>query len=93
MGRMKELCIQVIEANNGEIPGEMTIEDVIRMEELKIFEWEHYEREQQKLRLQQIKLENPREITKVAKTEQFWEEELRKEQQRTIIKEHIKKKQ
>jgi hypothetical protein len=93
MGRMKELCLQIMEANDGEIPGEMTISDVRRMDELKIFEWEYYEREQQRLRLQQLKLENPREITKVAKTEQFWEEELRKEQQRTIIKEHIKKKQ
>lgn len=90
---MKELCLQIMEANDGEIPGEMTISDVRRMDELKIFEWEYYEREQQRLRLQQLKLENPREITKVAKTEQFWEEELRKEQQRTIIKEHIKKKQ
>jgi len=92
MGRMKELCLQVMEANNGEIPSEVTLGDIRRMEELQIFEWEYYEREQQKIRLQQIKLDNPREITKVAKTEQFWEEELRKEQQRAIIKEHTKKK-
>ena len=90
MGRMKELCVQVMDANNGEIPSEITIGDIIRMEELKMFEWEQYEREQQKIRLQQVKLDNPREITKVAKTEQFWEEELRKEQQRKIIKEHTK---
>jgi hypothetical protein len=92
MGRMKELCLQIMEANDGEIPNEVTLSDVRRMEELQIFEWEYYEREQQKIRLQQLKLDNPREITKVAKTEHFWEEELRKEQQRAIIKEHTKKK-
>jgi hypothetical protein len=86
MGRMKELCLQVMEANDGEIPGEMTIGDVRRMEELQIFEWEQYEREQEKLRLQRIKLENPREITKVAKTQDFWETELRQGQNRRIKK-------
>ena len=86
MGRMKELCLQVMEANDGEIPGEMTIGDVIRMEELQIFEWEYYEREQQRLRLQQLKLENPREITKVAKVKDFWEEELRQGKNRRLKK-------
>jgi hypothetical protein len=90
MGRMKELCLQIMEANEGEIPGEMTISDVRRMDELQIFEWEYYEREQQRLRLQEIKLDTPREITKVAKTEQFWEEELRREQQRQITQEYTK---
>ena len=90
MGRMKELCLQIMEANNGEIPGEMTIEDIKRMEDLQMFEWKQYEGEQQRLRLQQIKLQNPREITKVAQTEQFWEEELRREQQRQITKEYTK---
>jgi hypothetical protein len=84
MGRMKELCLQIMEANEGEIPGEMTISDVRRMDELQIFEWEYYER------LQEIKLDTPREITKVAKTEQFWEEELRREQQRQITQEYTK---
>ena len=83
---MKELCLQVMEANDGEIPGEMTIGDVIRMEELQIFEWEYYEREQQKIRLQQVKLDNPREITKVAKVKDFWEEELRQGKNRRLKK-------
>jgi hypothetical protein len=86
MGRMKELCLQIMEANDGEIPGEMTIGDVRRMDELKIFEWEYYEREQQRLRLQQLKLENPREITKVAKVKDFWEQELRQGQNRRTKK-------
>ena len=86
MGRMKELCLQVMEANNGEIPDEITIGDIIKMEELKMFEWEQYEREQQKIRLQQIKLANPREITKVAKVKEFWEEELRQGKNRRTKK-------
>jgi hypothetical protein len=86
MGRMKELCLQVMEANNGEIPGEVTLGDIKRMEELQIFEWEYYEREQQKIRLQQLKLDNPREITKVAKVKEFWEEELRQGKNRRTKK-------
>lgn len=86
MGRMKELCLQVMEANNGEIPNEVTLGDIKRMEELQIFEWEYYEREQQKIRLQQLKLENPREITKVAKVKDFWEEELRQGKNRRTKK-------
>lgn len=86
MGRMKELCLQVMEANNGEIPNEVTLGDIKRMEELQIFEWEYYEREQQRLRLQQLKLENPREITKVAKVKDFWEEELRQGKNRRTKK-------
>lgn len=86
MGRMKELCLQVMEANNGEIPSEVTLGDIRRMEELQIFEWEYYEREQQKIRLQQLKLDNPREITKVAKVKEFWEEELRQGKNRRTKK-------
>jgi len=86
MGRMKELCLQIMEANDGEIPGEMTIGDVRRMEELQIFEWEYYEKEQERIRLQQLKLENPREITKVAKVKDFWEQELRQGQNRRTKK-------
>ena len=86
MGRMKELCLQIMEANDGEIPNEVTLLDVRRMEELQIFEWEYYEREQQKIRLQQLKLDNPREITKVAKVKEFWEEELRQGKNRRTKK-------
>ena len=74
---MKELCLQIMEANDGEIPGEMTLGDVKRMEELQIFEWQEYEREQEKIRLFRIKQENPREITKTAEVREYWEEELR----------------
>tara|TARA_R110001592_G_C12816963_1_gene718603 strand:+ start:381 stop:596 length:216 start_codon:yes stop_codon:yes gene_type:complete len=42
MGRMKELCIDIMNANNGELPKELTIEDVNRMREWKIFNWREY---------------------------------------------------
>lgn len=49
MGRMKEVCIQIMEANNG-IPEGMTIADVARMKDLEIFEWKEYEHKQEKIR-------------------------------------------
>lgn len=65
MGRMKELCIQIMSANDGVIPREMTISDVKRMDELQIFEWEEYEREQAKIRLQHIESKNSRKASEV----------------------------
>lgn len=86
MGRMKEVYMQIMQANQGEIPEGITIADVAKMKELEIFNWEQYEREQEKVRLFRIKQENPREITKVAQVREFWEEELRKGQNRRITK-------
>jgi hypothetical protein len=82
MGRMKEIYMQIMQANQGEVPEGITIADVARMKELEIFNWEQYEREQEKIRLFRVKQENPREITKVAQVREFWEEELRKSQNR-----------
>lgn len=82
MGRMKEVYMQIIQANEGEVPEELTIADVARMKELEIFNWEQYEREQEKIRVFRVKQENPREITKVAQVRDYWEEELRKGQNR-----------
>jgi hypothetical protein len=56
----------------------MTISDMARMKELEIYNWEEYEREQEKIRVFRVKQENPREITKVAQVREYWEEELRK---------------
>lgn len=70
MGRMKELCIQIMSANDGVIPMEMTISDVKRMEELQIFEWQEYEREQEKRRLQRVKSENTRKASEVEQAAQ-----------------------
>jgi hypothetical protein len=86
MGRMKEVYMQIIQANEGEVPEELTIADVARMKELEIFNWEQYEREQERIRVFRIKQENPREIAKVAQTREFWEKELRKGQIRAITK-------
>jgi hypothetical protein len=77
MGRMKEVYMQIMQANDGEVPGELTIADIARMKELEIFNWQEYEREQEKIRVFRVKQENPREITKVAQVKAFWEEELR----------------
>ena len=82
MGRMKEIYMQIMQANQGEVPEELTISDVARMKELEIFNWEQYEREQEKIRVFRVKQENPREITKVAQVRDYWEEELRKSQNR-----------
>lgn len=78
MGRMKEIYMQIMQANQGEVPEGITIADVARMKELEIFNWEQYEREQEKIRVFRVKQENPREIVKAAQAREFWEEELRK---------------
>ena len=42
MGRMKDLFIDICNANNGELPKELTIEDANRMREWQIFNWKEY---------------------------------------------------
>ena len=67
MGRMKEVCIQIMNANDG-IPEGMTIEDVVRMKDLEIYNWQEYEREQEKKRVKFSESENTGEIKKVSQT-------------------------
>jgi hypothetical protein len=86
MGRMKEIYMRVMHENDGQVPEEMTIADMARMKELEIYNWEEYEREQEKIRLFRVKQENPREIAKVAQVREYWEEELRKGKIRRIAK-------
>lgn len=64
MGRMKEVCIQIINDNGG-IPEDMTIGDVSRMRELEIYNWREYERQQEKTREQFNQSENPGETGKI----------------------------
>ena len=64
MGKMKEVCIQIIEANGGIPPG-MTIEDVVRMQDWNVYQWQEYEREQKKARAKHFESENPREADKI----------------------------
>jgi len=42
MGHMKNLYIDICNANNGEIPIELTIKDANRMREWQIFNWKEY---------------------------------------------------
>lgn len=86
MGRMKEYYMEIMEANDGKVPEELTIADIARMKELRIFNWQEYEREQEKVRVFRVKQENPREITKIAQTREYWEEELRKGKIRRVSK-------
>jgi hypothetical protein len=86
MGRMKEYYMEIMEANDGKLPEELTIADIARMKELRIFNWQEYEREQEKIRVFRIKQENPREITKAAQVREFWEEELRQGKNRRLKK-------
>ena len=64
MGKMKEICMEIIEANEG-IPEGMTIADVARMKELEMYNWEEYEQQQEKNRVQSLKSENPKEAKKI----------------------------
>jgi len=70
---MKEVCIQIMEANGG-IPEGMTIADVARMKDLEIYNWQEYERQQEKNRFYSNQSENSGEITKVEQTEQLFRE-------------------
>lgn len=86
MGRMKEIYMRVMHENDGQVPEEMTIADMARMKELEIYNWEEYEREQEKIRLFRVKQENPREIAKAAQVREYWEQELRKGKIRRLEK-------
>jgi len=81
MGRIKELCIDLMNANNGIIPEEATIADITRMKELEISNWQDYERHQQKVRVQLRELENSGEAEKIQAAGKIFEESLRENKQ------------
>ncbi len=83
---MNGLKQQVMHENDGQVPEEMTIADIMKMKELEIYNWEQYEREQEKIRLFRIKQENPREVAKIAQTREYWEKELQAGKIRRIAK-------
>jgi len=68
MGRMKEAYIQIMNENGG-IPEYMTIEDFLTMKELNIYNWEEYERAQERARLQSNKQKDLGEATEDSKGE------------------------
>jgi hypothetical protein len=65
MGRMKDLYMDLLHANDGNIPQEATIADLQRMKDLEIFEWKEYERQQEKNRLQFFESEDSAETAKI----------------------------
>lgn len=75
MGRMKEIYMQIMHANNG-IPEEMTIEDFLKMRDLNIYHWQEYERAQERARLQSSKQENLGETTEDSEREPRRGEEI-----------------
>jgi hypothetical protein len=86
MGRMKELYERIVYENDGKLPEEMTLADMARMKEIEIYNWEEYEREQEKIRVFRVKQENPREVTKTAQTKEYWENQLTRAETQRIIK-------
>ena len=52
MGRLKELYIDICEANGGIFPGEISLSQALRMQELNLLNLEQYERH---LTLQKLK--------------------------------------
>lgn len=65
MGRMKEVYMEMLHANDGNIPAEATIADLQRMKDLEIFEWKEYDRQQKKIRSQFIESKDTREAAKI----------------------------
>ena len=49
MGRMKEMYIEILNANNGKIPEDITTGDVARMKQLEIYNWEEYEKKKNEI--------------------------------------------
>ena len=74
MGKMKEVYMQILQANNG-IPEEMTIEDFLKMRELNIYHWQEYERAQERARLQLDQQANLGETAKNSEGESVRREE------------------
>jgi len=69
MGRMKEVYMEMIHANDGNIPEEATIADLQRMKDLEAFEWQEYEKEQEKIKAVNYQSENPSEAIKLKRIE------------------------
>jgi len=68
MGRMKEVYMQIMQANDG-IPEDMTVGDMLRMRDLNIYHWKEYERAQERARLQLNKQEDLGETSEDSKRE------------------------
>ena len=49
MGRMKALFIEICNANNGILPPGISMKDAVKMKELKIYNWEEYEKKKNEI--------------------------------------------
>ena len=78
---MKELYMQVYQANDG-IPEQMTIGDIIKMKELQIFEWNAYEREKERARLQKRESEDSGENSEISEIEKEYNKHREKVERR-----------
>jgi predicted Fe-S protein YdhL (DUF1289 family) len=76
MGRMKEVYMQVMEANDG-IPEGLTIGEMSEMKQMEIYNWELYEKEKRKNIL--LDIEDPEEIKKIELTERNFKNCLRED--------------
>jgi hypothetical protein len=74
MGKMKELCINIM---NETISQEATIADITRMKELEIENWQEYERYQENTRSLRRESENSAEAEKIQAAGKIFEESLR----------------
>jgi ribose 5-phosphate isomerase RpiB len=74
MGRMKEAYIQIMNDNDG-IPENMTLGDFLKMKELNIYNWQEYERTQERTRLQSNKQTDLGETAKDSEGESIRREE------------------
>jgi hypothetical protein len=74
MGRMKEAYIQIMNDNDG-IPENMTLGDFLKMKELNIYNWQEYERAQERTRLQLNKQTDLGETAKDSEGESIRREE------------------
>ena len=74
MGKMKELCINIM---NGDISQEATIADITRMKKLEIENWQEYERYQENTRFLRRESENSGETEKIQAAGKIFEESLR----------------
>jgi hypothetical protein len=83
MGRIKELCIDLMNTNNGILPEEATIADITRGKELDISNWQEYERYQENSRSFRRESENSAEAEKVQAAGEIFEESLRESEQQT----------
>jgi hypothetical protein len=74
MGRMKEAYIQLMNDNDG-IPEDLTLADFLKMKELNIYNWQEYERAQERTRLQLNKQKDLGETAKTSEGESIRREE------------------